>query len=203
MQAQTWAEFYKPRMNARYLQNLSVKYKPFLDLLCNVMHAGMIEQQLHDIEIGCAMVETGCGAGNISRLIIERNQRRGWFHLIDNSDDMLQLAKQNLQGKTGVRFYNHDIRSRLFANDYYIKCMFSHGVLEHFCEEDINKIIDSQLASCNTLIHYVPSAKYLPHKSFGDEHLWTPKEWKRICNPDNIIEFNDGHDLILCWGLNG
>lgn len=74
----------------------------------------------------------------------------------------------------------------------------SHGVLEHFNDVEIRDIIKLQREQYETLIHYVPSYLYRT-PSFGDERLMTPENWQEICQPDEIIEFNGGYDLILKW----
>ena len=44
----------------------------------------------------------------------------------------------------------------------------------------------------------MPSAKYeVPSR--GNERLMTVGEWREICSPDHVIEFNDGHDIILIF----
>jgi hypothetical protein len=77
----------------------------------------------------------------------------------------------------------------------------SHGLLEHFSDEDIRKIIK---ASCNdgarVIVHYVPSDRY-EQPSFGDERLMSAGQWHEIVAPHNIIEFNDGYDLALVWDV--
>jgi hypothetical protein len=56
-------------------------------------------------------------------------------------------------------------------------------------------------------VHYVPGL--YPAPTFGDERLMSVAEWWDICNPSQIITFNDGLDYAkkerefvkLCWWL--
>lgn len=74
----------------------------------------------------------------------------------------------------------------------------SHGVLEHFDQEDVKTIIKNQLAAAEVLVHYVPGNK---HKtpSFGDERLLSLDEWKKMVRPTHAFAFNDDHDYVLIW----
>jgi hypothetical protein len=73
---------------------------------------------------------------------------------------------------------------------------FSHGVLEHFDDFQIRDIIN-QCKDCSILsMHYVPSNRYL-EPSRGDERLMSVDQWLQIYPFDDIVEFNEGKDLIL------
>jgi hypothetical protein len=74
--------------------------------------------------------------------------------------------------------------------------IFSHGVLEHFKDEQIKYIIRRQKQEAQRVIHYVPTNKYVK-QSFGDERLMSAKEWIKRFSPTNFKTFNSGFDLIL------
>lgn len=176
-----WADFYKNRLNERYTNHVNKKYAPFIEVL-KAQNAKTI-------------AEFGCGIGTITKILID--QKVGDIHhLLDNCRSMLAMAHQNL---TGLEFemYLHNI---LKPFDFVEKLdmIHSHGVLEHFSDQDIRQIISNQKDLAKVLVHYVPSHKY-DKPSFGDERLLTVDEWKKICQPTEIIEFNNGYDLILIW----
>jgi trans-aconitate methyltransferase len=187
-----WSDFYKDRMCKGYRDYLRKRYKPFLDLI------------LENTKYVDYVAEIGCGAANITRCLIESGMPGDILnYLADNDVDMLALAKQNAREID----LNHIIqRADITRWVPPADLIHSHGVLGHFSDTDIRKIVlngfDYQNFGGETAIqiHYVHSYKY-EKPSFGDERLMTKEQWQEICEPDRIIEFNDGFDYILCWGI--
>lgn len=177
----TWFEFYKDKCYDGYFQYVSKKYYPFIKEVSKHIKPFM--------KIG----EFGCGMGNITKALMDY-QPNAFYHLIDNSNSMLDLAEKNIDT------FNISIKCWDILSEYPLTfdVIHSHGVLEHFNDTEIKIIIENQLNICDTLIHYVPSNKY-NYKSFGDERLLTKEYWQYRFNPSEVIEFNDGYDLILIW----
>ena len=183
-----WAQFYINRLNDDYYHHVCTRYRPFLN------------EVLRYIQRGSSIVELGCGMGNVSRFLLQNSDVKFKATMIDNDFAMIWLSLANLNkfdpnalGRTAYLIHGDILKSCPLAD-----VVHSHGVLEHFSDEQIRTVIEIQKKACNTLIHYVPSYKYMT-PSFGDERLMTPEQWKAICNPTEIIEFNDGYDLILKW----
>lgn len=173
-------------MTQLYRHNLSVKYKPFLDLIanCNMQYS----------------VEVGCGAGNITRLLMERLNGPS-YTCIDVDSRMLELTEKNVRETNQVRceILKKDITASLADVRKTGKVLVhSHGVLEHFEPTRIKRILANLREISPRMVHYVPGARY-GHKSFGDERLWTKDQWREIANPDDIVEFNRGFDYALVW----
>lgn len=186
----TWYDLYKDRVNSTYFEYFKRRYKEFINVL---------------IDPGFTRyMELGCGAANTTKAISELSTYYIKDHIIsDNCYDMLCLARENTKdldatiysfyeniitvGFAGIKNYNTDDNVLIH----------SHGVLEHFTNKQINKVI-KKYSKIGKQVHYVPSNKYKT-PSRGDERLLSPKEWKRICKPDKIIPFNDGYDLILIF----
>lgn len=184
-----WYNYYKNRQNDRYRKHIETKYADFIDYIINsIPNKGKEPIHLH---------EAGCGAGNVSLAVYKKLRKDAMnFHITmsDKCKDMLELAHENLEvSYKAVLDVTYD---KLPEADV----VFSHGVLEHFDDETIVKIISNQLFTADKVIHYVPSNKY-EKPSFGDERLLTVEQWQEICNPTSIIEFNDGLDLILTWDM--
>ncbi len=180
-----WTDFYKTRLNEEYRLRFGKKYSLFLDLLKEQLSNGVRFAEEH-----------GCGIGTVTRLISPASSKTNHF-LLDNDPDMIDLALSHWRASKCV-FFQKDIREPLL--NYKADLIHSHGVLEHFSDPDIKKIIKNQKDRAKTIVHYVPSHKY-KEPSFGDERLLAPGDWYKICRPDSIIEFNHGFDLILSWGL--
>lgn len=178
----SWASIYKQRMNNNYYSHIKNKYEPFINKI---------------LELGNnQFAEYGCGTGNITKAILEYKPNSR--HLcIDNDNEMIQLAVQNLSNyKQCILSVADILNPTIRVNKGTL--IHSHGVLEHFNDEDIRKIINIQRRNNCMLVHYVPTIKY-NSPSRGDERLLYPCQWRKICNPNEMIEFNQGYDLILIW----
>lgn len=188
-QRSEWYKFYQDRMNIHYRKHIESRYEDFINAIINALpEKGRKPVHIH---------EAGCGAANVSLAVHKKLKAQGInFHISmsDKCSDMLELAHENLP--EGYKALIDITKDNLPSADV----SFSHGVLEHFDNEQIAKIISNQLKSSKIVLHYVPSAKY-KKPSFGDERLLTVQDWQDICSPTSIIEFNDGYDLILVWHL--
>ncbi len=168
-----WYNFYKKRINSGYQRYFEFKYHPFLSLI--------LEQKPKQI------YETGCGIGSVSKFIKQYNIGCLGF---DIDKDVVDLANENLGT---ITFFQGDIF------DYNLSPMksnpilpVSHGVLEHFTDEQILKVLELYPYS----IHYVPLEGYKT-PSYGDERLLSKKFWDDLCQPEVSFTFNNGLDLAF------
>lgn len=179
-----WFEFYKEKaFDPIKRLNFLDKYQVYLKML--------------DKNQGTINAEWGCGTGLVS-LAISHMFPEALNVLLDNDSRVMGIAKVNFYrfgAKKKPLFLEHDIRNPL-AGEY--RLSHSHGVLEHFSKKDCSKIIKNMRDVSHKVICYVPTDRYT-HKSFGDERLMSPSKWKKLFNPTEMIEFNDGKDLILKW----
>jgi len=159
-----WYNFYYERMNDRYRDHIASRYWDFIDYIIENSRGA---EKIH---------EAGCGAANISRIVSKFTNAK--LVLTDKCPQMLNLAKQNMKETEG---YETALVNLLNDTCPDSDVVYSHGVLEHFDDEQIRTIVENQLKSAKTVIHYVPSAKY-SSPSFGDERLMTVDKWKEICN---------------------
>lgn len=189
-QRSEWYKFYQDRQNIIYKKHIETRYEEFIHYIINSLpDKGKKPIHIH---------EAGCGAANLSAALYKQLKELELnFHitLSDKCPDMLELAHENLS--EGYKALIDMTKDRLPTADV----IFSHGVLEHFDNQTITKIVANQLQSANKVIHYVPSDKY-SKPSFGDERLMSAEQWQEICNPTYIEEFNKGYDLILSWDIN-
>jgi SAM-dependent methyltransferase len=180
----TWTEFYKGRLlDQGYRDYAFNRYMPFIDTI--VSH----------IKEGDRVIEIGCGLATITSLI-SKMPERPWagFRCFDVCPEMVSLARINLEST-----YPVDIGDARLPTNRYPDVVHSHGMLEHFNDDDIRAVISANKADgARAAIHYVPGWKY-EKPSFGDERLMTGQRWKKICSPTRITEFNSGYDFILEW----
>ena len=176
-----WHEVYLHRMGDGYYKYFTDRYLPFLKEVYDLLK--------NDVPSDGLVAEIGCGMGNTTRFINELNCENPLM-LIDNSAEMLMMAMLNV-GENSSAVYHYNDLMKAIENNYAM--IHSHGVLEHFSDEDIEKIIN-----CNTeiQIHYVPTDKY-DEPSRGDERLLSVEKWVELTKPTRIMTFNDGKDLII------
>ena len=176
-----WIDIYKDRLNNQYYEYFKKQYKPFLE-------------QLKKYSRGINH-EIGCGMGNSTRFLKEYNSSNYIdYFCYDLCPEMLSLAMKNIQSNH-VFYKNIDIKTIDFL-EFPQGLVHSHGVLEHFSDEEINKIIINN--NTDVQVHYVPSDKWIT-PSRGDERLLSKEYWQDKFEPDEVIEFNEGKDLILIW----
>lgn len=163
----SWSKFYKDRVNSSYQLYFEKRYASFIDAIQAMEPKGILD--------------AGCGIGSISKTFKKYGMRCTGF---DISMRVVSLARQNVPDGD---FFVDDILK--VTSD---TCTVTHGVLEHFNDKDINKILRSFPES----IHYVPLDKYIT-PSFGDERLMSYKWWMNHHNIKDVVVFNDGYDLMF------
>lgn len=179
----SWIKFYENRLNEKYRTHIRNRYKDTF----NYIKSRKAEK----------FGQFGCGMGNATRILIEDLGLNTRHICIDNSKPMIDITKRNLSQIIGnYELILGDIRDAWKGEK--LDLIHSHGVLEHFSNSDIKRIINNQLEVCTNLVHYVPGHKY-EKPTFGDERLMRPETWHEICKPTKIIESNNGFDLTLVW----
>ena len=151
-----WHSFYANRINSGYQRYFEFRYHPFLNC---ILHKNPKR-----------VVEVGCGIGSVSKFLRQYNIDCLGFDITEN---MVLLANKNVNKQIffTADALNSDIASVL--NDCGLAV--THGVLEHFEDHDILKILFNYPNS----VHYVPLNGY-SSPSFGDERL-LPLESVKFC----------------------
>ena len=186
-----WSDFYRDRIGDKYADYCEERYKPFISVLR---------------DYGPSYREEGCGIGTIAKILSK--DPGVVVDLVDNDHDILILAYTNLSLSPQYKgiashklwcpqnFFETDIRTGRCSQPR--DTIYSHGVLEHFSDEDIHDILNRQCSIAKTVVHYVPTDGYdIP--SFGDERLLSIQYWNAKFKPIYSIPFNDNKDLILIF----
>lgn len=167
-----WSNFYAGRINSSYQDYFEQRYRPLLNMLINYN----------------TVVEEGVGIGSISKFIRTFGIRTIG---IDKCPEMVKLCQQN---NPGMSVYCNDI----FHNTVKAGIVVTHGVIEHFSDEMINKLLYKYKSMDQKSVHYVPTNGY-DKPSFGDERLLPVEYWVETFKPSKHIVFNDGKDLLLIF----
>lgn len=126
---------------------------------------------------GGRIFEAGCGTSALSIAL----SREGYDVTCTDLDaDMRDLAaRMNLAAGGRVTYRNENILNIKENNDAF-DLVFSHGVLEHFNEEDIILAINEGLRIAPIYIVSVPTIYDVSNNLLGDENLWSIKKWEKI-----------------------
>lgn len=178
----TWPAFYRSRMNARYHTHVATRYAPLFHEVARRSGHGLV-------------VEAGAGAGFSATALRTHLPPITPLLLLEREADMIPLAQENAARLPETAVVQADV---LLAPLPLADVTFAHGVLEHFSDTVIRRMVARQRRVSRWVIHYVPSAKYAA-PSFGDERLLTAEQWQVVASPSSIIPFNDGYDLLLLW----
>lgn len=179
-----WNEFYAQRVNSTYQKYFEKKYAPFLEAIK--------KEQKH-------VLDEGCGIGSIGKYIrsiddVVPRIYKGY----DVDLNMLYLAEENTTLNMPHDLWQDDILNPdRKINLTYLRV--THGVLEHFTDDEICKIFQRYKDSGVTSIHYVPLDKYkVP--SIGDERLLIWRHWIMLAERYGDVQFelfNEDFDLYF------
>ncbi len=210
----TWDEYYKSRVrNYEYRNKFLIKYSRFIrEIIIN------IKLLAHDVGTPIILKEEGCGIGTVSLAISDMEEKlAGAMGLIGASEkkEVLKVIFSDIDNT--MLWLCHENTCPIYSGDYlgnvpFFYCrenicepkffeassmVVTHGVLEHFADDDIMKII-STYDNDNVLFqaHYVPTDRY-KSPSFGDERLLAPEAWNALVKPDYYILDNNECDLYM------
>jgi hypothetical protein len=211
----SWPDFYRDRVrNREYDEYFRKKYARFLtEIILNI-------KRLSNLMSGeVVLKEEGCGIGSVVKNLSqfypklakelteeEINENAGDVTKIifaDLDSGILDLCRDNTRfmnlgrylGKV-PRFYTREniLEKKFFEPGTMV---VTHGVLEHFSDPDITRILSTYEDSCVSFqAHYVPTSGYRK-PSFGDERLLPVDYWSSLVKPDYYIVDNDGLDLYM------
>jgi trans-aconitate methyltransferase len=180
-----WKNFYAGREGHDYRMYVQKRYAPFIEAIAS---------RINYLDL---VLELGTGTGTITSLLADYHcDDTSKFAATDIDDEMVQIAKERMDdlNLADVQVYREDALSHLFPTR--AEVVHSHGMLEHFDDHTIRKIIDNY-RHARVQVHYVPGLYGEP--TFGDERLLPVQAWWDICKPDQIITFNEGLDYALIF----
>jgi SAM-dependent methyltransferase len=140
----------------------------------NLIHWQLLREAYRRASGGVLEVGVGSGAQSalLSRLVSP-------VVTLDNNTGILQRARSNLaRFGRGVHPAAADA-FRLPFPDGSFGVGISQGLMEHFSDEEITKLVREQLRACRSVVFSVPSAHY-PRQDMGNERLMTPAQWSGL-----------------------
>jgi SAM-dependent methyltransferase len=138
------------------------------------IHAELVGAALRRADGG--ILEVGVGSGAQSALLSRLGRR---VVALERDRRILREAGDNLE-----RFGRsiHRVAGDGFAlpfRDGTFGVAISQGLMEHFTDEGIVRLVAEQLRVARSVAFNVPSDRY-PRQDLGDERLMPPGEWDRI-----------------------
>ncbi len=106
------------------------------------------------------ILEAGCGTGVMSTYLANKG-----FDVtaVDNEQGMLSIARKISKNYTKRPIFVKQDINKLNYQANYFGVVFSHGVLEHFSDDQIVSLLKQQLKISHTLIFSIPT-NYLNEK---------------------------------------
>ncbi len=125
---------------------------------------------------GGKILEAGFGFGTTTELLRDLDYEITGFDL---EPVAIQVAEERFPRLKG-RLFVGNILSEKSYNDSY-DTIIHQGVLEHFCDEDILKILHLQSKFCKTIVFDVPNNLRQNTEDEGDNTRFeTPQFWENI-----------------------
>jgi hypothetical protein len=150
------------------------KIAPLTFLKRNLIHQELIRAVLRRAKGG--ILEVGIGSGAQSALLSRWADR---IVSIDNDPRIMRAARPNVE-RYGPRtsLVLADAFRMPFRDGAY-GVAFSQGLMEHFADEDIARLVGEQLRVCRSVVFSIPSDRY-PRQDVGNERLMPPARWREI-----------------------
>ena len=129
------------------------------------------------------VLEVGAGTGAMSIFL-------AWLGLdvtsIDTDENVISSARQTAsQFNAKAKFEVADTFNLPYP-DQSFDIIFHQGLLEHFSDEEIHKMLDEQLRIAKQVVLSVPNHLY-PRRDFGNERLMNKERWETILKPYKIL----------------
>jgi hypothetical protein len=168
---------YRDRVNSPYQAYFEKRYDAFLRM-CS----------------GFDMIkEEGIGIGSVSKAL--RNRKIHCYGS-DVSEEMLNMCRKNVPG---LFCFKEDMINRMDVTlQLGTQAVVTHGVLEHFTNDEIHLVLEMYKNRVDYSIHYVPTDLY-NKPSVGDERLMPWRWWVETFKPCKFQLFNKCHDLTLVF----
>ncbi|MFH1387053.1 MAG: class I SAM-dependent methyltransferase [bacterium] len=166
----SWSEYFKQEID-------QARFDRIIGWLTPVM------ERIQEYGGGKRVLEIGFGTGVLSVYLSSLGYD---VTGIDIDDELIKKAVElNGQFKGKAKFIKQDMFC--LPGDKLYDFAFHQGTMEHFEVEGIQKALREQLKVCKRVIFSVPSDIYA-QQDFGDERLFSYKEWLDILKEFKILD---------------
>ncbi|NQT89753.1 MAG: glycosyltransferase [Candidatus Omnitrophica bacterium] len=176
----------------RYIRRDWVDFYSGVDIEKEITHQAEVHEDLIRSITAASpqtLLEVGSGSAAISFSIIKKKAIR--IITVDNRLNILKKVKEDAR-KLGldIEVVCADAFSLPFREGAF-DVVFSQGVLEHFTDVEIKRILDEKLKVCTKSVFFSVPNKHYRHKDFGNERLLSKGAWEKLLTGFNIKESRD------------
>ncbi len=168
-----WSQIYQNEIASeggpkKFLQKKSKEKRFFLEKIIKEVGNGQNQK----------IIEAGCGTAVVSIVLSSLGYK---VTAVDIDQEMLAIAKMLARNRNQLlNFEIADIKSLPYQDNTFA-IAFNHGVLEHFSDQDIIKILGELLRVAEIVIFSVPSDYFTEEeKMYGNERFLNKKQWLKI-----------------------
>jgi SAM-dependent methyltransferase len=175
-QEETWQDFYAGSYDlGAYLGNLA-------------RHSRFIESILADQPK--RLLEVGTGSGTMPVFISSLGYD---VTSIDNDEAVLSVASKTSEAFRGSAHYELADAFNLPYEDGDFDVAFSQGLMEHFSDDEIVRMLEEQLRVARAAVFSVPNNFY-GQKDVGNERLLTKERWEQLVVGFHVVKSENYHD---------
>lgn len=189
-----WAAFYAQEVTEVFMAENVKHHKCFMDAIVNYANKNSMKHVPRLLEIGV-------GTGTMS-IYLSKTQS---FDVVGLDYDPMVIAKSiESNDKLGghakfIRMDAYDIP--LFLKEKSFDVAFSQGTMEHFNNDEIQKMLRAQLYAAEFVIFSVPSIKY-PTEDYGNERRMSKEDWavllKNFGFKVELVDYYQKDIHVLC-----
>ena len=138
------------------------------------------------------LLEVGTGSGAMSIFLSSLGYD---VTSIDNDEAVVSVAQRTSEVFRGdVRFELEDAFDLPYAEGTF-DVAFSQGLMEHFTDDEIVRLLEEQLRVARVTVFSVPNNYYGQGGEFGDERFLTKERWEQIVASFRLVESEHYHSV--------
>jgi SAM-dependent methyltransferase len=167
----------------------------------NIMrHARFVEELARWVKVGSRVLEVGSGTGVIGWPLAQAGVK---VVSLDNDQEILEMAKLNAKTLGASIEYVFGDALHLGYADGEFDLVYSHGLLEHFGDEELEKAIYEHRRVGKMVVVGMPLVG-CRDGAFGNERWRTLDEWTGILDKAGLIKrFAYAEEGMGCFTLYG
>lgn len=183
----TWADYYKTACGDRQLLEGNI-----------LEHAPFIQEIAKFLRRGDKILDIGTGTGVIGWPLAQAGIK---VVAIDNDPEILKMAQVNAALVGADIEYQWADAFNLPFSDMEFTVSFSLGLLEHFSDEDIGKLVAEHQRVAKAVVVGMP-LKGNRSPAFGNERYLTMEEWEALLKPMGACRgLVYGHEICACFSF--
>ncbi len=145
-----------------------------------------------------SVLELGSGTGVLACKISSMGKS---VIALDRDADMISLSKKYFEGyfkDCDITYINKDIMD--FKSKDKIDVIYSIGILEHYSDDEIIKLLNKQLSISDYVIFGIPTRYFDENKKmYGNERYLRIKDWRVLITKTNGELIEESHYHYLNW----